>query len=73
MDKPREAGLKQVTQPDDPDTFVPTATRFCQLSRQQVQRENRELLPVAASSLSSEQIKDIGVAMAVRRGAGYTG
>lgn len=67
-----ETGLKQVTQLDDPDTFVAAATRFCELSRQHVKRENMELLPVAASSLSSEQIKDIGVAMAGRRGASYT-
>jgi hemerythrin-like domain-containing protein len=68
-----ETGLKQVTQLDDPDTFVATATRFCELGRQHVQRENMELLPVAASSLSSEQIKDIGVAMAARRGTGFSG
>lgn len=68
-----ETGLKQVTQLDDPDTFVTTATRFCALNRQHVQREDMELLPVAASSLSSEQIKDIGVAMAGRRGAVFTG
>jgi hemerythrin-like domain-containing protein len=68
-----ETGLKQVTQLDDTDTFVATATRFCELGRQHVQRENMELLPVAASSLSSEQIKDIGVAMAARRGTGFSG
>lgn len=68
-----ETGLKQVTQLDDPDTFAATASRFCELNRQHVQRENMELLPVAASSLSSEQIKDIGVAMAGRRGVSFTG
>ena len=68
-----ETGLKQVTQLDDPDTFVTTATRFCELGRQHVKRENMELLPIAASSLSSEQIKDIGMAMAGRRGTGFTG
>ena len=68
-----ETGLKQVTQLDDPDTFAATAARFCELCRQHVKRENMELLPVAASSLSSEQIKDIGVAMAGRRGAGFSG
>lgn len=68
-----EAGLKQVTQLADQDTFITTATRFCELSRQHVKRENMEFLPVAASSLSSEQIKDIGVAMAGRRGVSFHG
>ena len=68
-----ETGLKQVTQLDDPEPFSATATRFCVLSRQHVQRENMEFLPVAASSLSSEQIKDIGMAMAGRRGVRFSG
>jgi hemerythrin-like domain-containing protein len=68
-----ETGLKQVTQLDDPEPFSATATRFCALSRQHVQRENMEFLPVAASSLSSEQIKDIGMAMAGRRGVRFSG
>lgn len=68
-----EPGLKQVTQLDDPDAFIATATRFCELGRHHVKRENLELLPVAASSLSSEQIKDIGVLMAGRRGVSFSG
>lgn len=69
----QEAGLKQITQLDDPQNFIAAATRFCELTRQHVQRENRELLPVAASSLSSEQLKDIGIAMAGRRGVRFSG
>jgi len=68
-----EASLKQVTRLDDLEPFVATATRFCELSRQHVRREEMEFLPIAASSLSSEQIKDIGVAMAGRRGVSFHG
>ncbi|MFV1973602.1 MAG: hemerythrin domain-containing protein [Thiohalobacterales bacterium] len=68
-----ETDLKQITQLDDPEPFIASAARFCELNRQHVQRENMELLPVAASSLSHEQVKDIGVAMAGRRGVRFTG
>ncbi len=68
-----EVGLKRITQLDDPQDFIAATTRFCALSRQHVQREDTELLPVAASSLSSEQLKDIGIAMAARRGVRFSG
>jgi len=68
-----DADLKQLTRLDDLKPFTATATRFCELSRQHVARENRELLPLAAGILSSEQIKDIGMAMAGRRGVGFAG
>jgi hemerythrin-like domain-containing protein len=68
-----EDGLKHITRIDDPEPFVVAASRFCELNRQHVKRENMEFLPVAASSLSSEQIKDIGVAMAGRRGVRFPG
>ncbi len=41
---------------------------FCALSRQHVNRENMEFLPLAASSLSQLELTDIGVSMAARRG-----
>lgn len=68
-----EDSLKQITRLEDLEPFVASATRFCELNRQHVIRENMEFLPVAASSLSSEQIKDIGVAMAGRRGVRFPG
>jgi hemerythrin-like domain-containing protein len=46
---------------------------FCELNRQHVKRENMEFLPRAEGILSSRQLKDIGTAMAARRGVRYTG
>ena len=68
-----EPGLKRMPEPDDPAAFVTAATEFCSLNRAHVQRENMEFLPLAQSSLSHRQLKDIGRAMAKRRGARYPG
>jgi len=63
-----ETVLKQFPQPADPDRFSADAARFCALNREHVRRENLEFLPLAASSLSSVQLRDLGAAMAARRG-----
>lgn len=52
--------------------FRACVTEFCTLSREHVQRENREFLPLASSSLSSQQLGIIGEKMAARRGVRYS-
>ena len=66
-----EPELRRLPEPADPDAFIAAATEFCRLNRAHVLRENSDFLPVARSSLSSQQIRDIGRAMAQRRGAPY--
>ena len=48
--------------------FLQASSEFCSLSRQQVNRENREFLTLVANSLSELELKDIGESMAARRG-----
>ena len=50
------------------DGFLQATRNFCTLSRQHVNRENMEFLPLAASSLSQLDLDEIGASMAVRRG-----
>jgi hemerythrin-like domain-containing protein len=66
-----EPELRRMPEPADPDAFIAAASAFCKLNREHVIRENTDFLPIAQSSLSSQQIKDIGRAMAQRRGARY--
>ncbi len=64
--------LKQL--PDSfSDNFLEAARDFCTLSRQHVNRENMEFLPLAASSLSQLDLGDIGESMAKRRGVRIPG
>jgi len=56
--------------PDDDTRMAITA--YCELCRNHIRRENREFLPLAASSLSSEQLGIIGESMAKRRGVHYS-
>jgi hemerythrin-like domain-containing protein len=51
--------------------FLEAAGRFCELSRQHINRENMELLPLVASSLSAQELGYIGEAMAKRRGVQF--
>ena len=60
--------LKQLPDNGFSDGFLQAARDFCTLSRQHVNRENMEFLPLAASSLSQLELADIGEAMAARRG-----
>ena len=48
--------------------FLQANRDFCTLSRQHVNRENMEFLPLAASSLSQLDLGEIGASMADRRG-----
>ena len=66
-----EPELRRMPEPTDPDAFIAAASAFCSLNREHVIRENTDFLPVAQSSLSSQQIRDIGRAMANRRGVRY--
>jgi hemerythrin-like domain-containing protein len=66
-----EPELRRMPEPADAEAFIAAASAFCELNREHVIRENSDFLPVAESSLSSRQIKDIGRAMAQRRGAPY--
>lgn len=51
--------------------FQEAAARFCELSRKHINRENMELLPLLASSLSHQELGYIGEAMAQRRGVKF--
>ena len=66
-----EPELRRMPEPADPEAFIAAATAFCKLNREHVIRENTDFLPIAQSSLSSQQIRDIGRAMAQRRGVRY--
>ena len=68
-----EPELKRFPNVTDTDAFIDQAGRFCELNREHIKRENTEFLPLADSSLSSQQLKDIGAAMAGRRGVRYPG
>lgn len=68
-----EPELKRFPNVTDEDAFMEQAGRFCELNREHIRRENMDFLPLADSSLSSQQIKDIGIAMAGRRGVRYPG
>jgi hemerythrin-like domain-containing protein len=67
-----EPGLKRL--PDDgfSDDFRQAAAEFTALYRQHIGQENRELLPLAANSLSEQVLKEVGESMARRRGVRYT-
>jgi len=61
-------GLKALPDRHFSDDFLRASGDFCTLSRQHVNRENMEFLPLASSSLSQLQLADIGESMAARRG-----
>lgn len=65
--------LKKLPENGCSDIFLQTARDFCTLSRQHVNRENMEFLPMAASSLSQLDLTDIGESMAARRGVRISG
>ncbi len=54
------------------DDVIGQAREFCRLNREHIQRENSEFLPLAASSLSRQQLDAVGEAMAARRGVRYS-
>ena len=65
--------LKRLQDVTDHAALADRVHAFCELSRLHVRRENMEFLPRAESILSSQQLKDLGAAMAARRGVRYTG
>jgi hemerythrin-like domain-containing protein len=67
------ADLKRLQDVTDRAALADRVHAFCELNRRHVRRENMEFLPRAESSLSSRQLKDLGAAMAARRGVRYTG
>jgi hemerythrin-like domain-containing protein len=71
-----ESIATDLKRPQDVTDHAALANRvhaFCELNRRHVTRENMEFLPRAESILSSQQLKDLGAAMAARRGVRYTG
>jgi len=60
--------LKKLPENGFSDDFLLAAHNFCTLSRQHVNRENMEFLPLAANSLSQLDLGEIGASMAARRG-----
>jgi len=48
--------------------FTRAADDFCSLYQQHIERENMEFLPLAANSLSQQELAEIGESMAERRG-----
>ena len=60
---PKEGGAEE---------FRSRVNEFCTLYREHIQRENRELLPLASSSLSRSQLGMLGEKMAARRGVRYS-
>lgn len=65
--------LQRLPELADSRSLTEKAAAFCELNRQHIRRENTEFLPLAESSLSRRQLKDIGIAMAGRRGVRYPG
>ena len=65
--------LKRLPDKHFSDKFLQAAHDFCTLSRQHVNRENMEFLPLAASSLSQLDLGEIGASMAARRGVRISG
>ena len=54
------------------EDFSRAAGNFCSLYREHIERENMEFLPLAASSLSQQELAAIGESMAERRGVPYS-
>ena len=67
------ADLKQLQDVTDHGALADRVHAFCELNRRHARRENMEFLPRAESILSSQQLKDVGAAMAARRGVSYPG
>ena len=66
------AGLRELPQAGGEAAFIEAVRAFCALTREHIQRENTEFLPLAESSLSSAALGEIGEAMAARRGVRYS-
>ena len=60
--------LKQLPAEGFSKEFTRTANDFFSLYQQHIERENMEFLPLAANSLSQQELAEIGESMAERRG-----
>ena len=60
--------LKKLPDAGCSETFRKCVETFCQLTREHVQLENMEFLPLVASSLSKLELRELGQSMAERRG-----
>ena len=60
--------LKRLPEEGFSEEFTRAADDFCSLYRQHIERENMEFLPLAANSLSQQELAEIGESMAERRG-----
>jgi hemerythrin-like domain-containing protein len=67
------ADLRRPQDIGDHAAFAERVHTFCELNRRHIRRENMEFLPRAESILSHRQLRDIGAAMAARRGVRYAG
>ena len=66
------AELKSPPENGFSEVFVSATREFCRLNRDHVALENRNLLPVAAGSLSQQDLGALGETMAARRGVRYS-
>ena len=64
--------LKQLPADGFSSAFAQAARDFCERYRQHINREKIEFLPFVSSSFSQQQLREIGEAMAARRGARLT-
>lgn len=64
--------LKQLPAEGFSKEFTRTANDFFSLYQQHIERENMEFLPLAANSLSQQELAEIGETMAERRGVSLT-
>jgi hemerythrin-like domain-containing protein len=60
--------LKRLPAEGFSEGFTRAANDFCSLYQQHIERENMEFLPLAANSLSQQELAEIGESMAERRG-----
>ena len=65
-------GLKRLPVEGFSEEFTRAADDFCSLYQQHIERENMEFLPLAANSLSQQELAEIGESMAERRGVSGT-
>jgi hemerythrin-like domain-containing protein len=65
-------GLKKLPDEGFGDAFRQAAEEFIALYRQHIGRENRDLLPLAANSLSQQVLIEVGESMARRRGVRFS-
>ena len=60
--------LKRLPAAGFSEDFTRAVGDFCSLYQQHIERENMEFLPLAANSLSQQELAEIGESMAKRRG-----